>query len=112
MRTLVRVVAVALLAALGLARVQASPQTLINLPNPILFVTQVPVANDYTAIASVFGNHRGSLSSAGRGGDLWIRYPDGVLKNLTQAAGYGVASGIEITGAISVRDHYVYWDGT
>src|SRR5688500_8961569 len=56
---------------------------------PIMFVTQLPVAADFTTIGSTFGNHLASLSSAGRGGDLWIRYPDGTLKNLTQAAGYG-----------------------
>jgi len=62
-------------------------QTTVTLPNPVLFVTQVPVPQDFTTIGSLFGNHRGSYSSASRGGDLWIRYGDGTLKNLTQAAG-------------------------
>ena len=53
--------------------------------NPILFVTQVPIPGDFTTIGSVFGNHRGSLASVGRGGDLYIRYADGSLKNLTAA---------------------------
>jgi hypothetical protein len=50
-------------------------------PHAILFVTQVPVPTDFTTIGSTFGNHRG--------GDLWIRYPDGTLRNLTALAGYG-----------------------
>ena len=41
----------------------AAPQ----LPCPILFVTQVPNPNDFTTIASVFGNHRGAIDSAPRG---------------------------------------------
>jgi hypothetical protein len=83
-----------------------------TLASPILFVTQVPVRADFTTIGSVFGNHKGDLSSAIRGGDLWIRYPDGNLKNLTAAAGYGVASGLQGAGAIAVRDPAVYWDAT
>ena len=63
----------------------AAPLTAID--HPILFVTQVPHPGDFTTIASTFGNHRGQIDSAPRGGDLWIRYPDGTLKNLTRAAG-------------------------
>jgi len=82
-----------------------------QLPNPILFVTQFPVAMDFTTIGAVFGNHRASMDSVARGGDLWIRYPDGTQKNLTAAAGYGVV-GMQGTTAIAVRDPSVYWDGT
>jgi hypothetical protein len=78
--------------------------------NPILFVTQVPVPADFTTIGAVFGNHRGDLSSVTRGGDLWIRYPDGTLKNLTAAAGYG-QEGLQGANAIAVRDPAVHWDG-
>lgn len=78
--------------------------------NPILFVTQVPVPADFTTIGSVFGNHRGALDSVSRGGDLWIRYPDGTLKNLTSAAGYG-DEGMQGVNAIAVRDPAVHWDG-
>lgn len=78
--------------------------------NPILFVTQVPVPADFTTIGSVFGNHRANLDSVTRGGDLWIRYPDGTLKNLTAAAGYGDA-GMQGANAIAVRDPAVHWDG-
>lgn len=89
---------------------------------PILFVTQVPLPDDYTTIGSAIGNQRATLDRAPRGGDLWIRYADGSLKNLTQTAGYG---GYDNTpgacngqpnclgaNAIAVRDPAVYWDGT
>jgi hypothetical protein len=78
--------------------------------NPIVFVTQVPVREDFTTIGSVFGNHRGDLQSAARGGDLWIRYPDGALKNLTKTAGFGV-DGFQNAKAIAVRDPSPHWDG-
>lgn len=81
-----------------------------TLPYPILFVTQVPIPADFTTIGSVFGNHDASLQSVGRGGDLWIRYPDGALKNLTAAAGFGNA-GFQGANAIAVRDPAVHWDG-
>src|ERR1700761_5357039 len=64
--------------------------------NSILFVTQVPVPADFGTIASTFGNQRGTTESCGRGGDLYIRYPDSSVKNLTRAAGYG-QSGIQGT---------------
>src|SRR5688572_20368088 len=82
--------------------------------NPIMFVTQAPVPGDFTSIGSTFGNHRGSLDSVARGGDLWIRYPDGTLKNLTDAAGYGKSPDSLLTGneGIAVRDPSPSWDGT
>src|SRR6185369_16807793 len=46
------------------------------------------------------------------GGDLYIRYPDGILKNLTQLAGYGVASGFQGATSIAVREPSVHWSGT
>lgn len=89
------------------SRVQAGePET----PYPILFVTQVPIPGDFVTIGSVFGNQRAAMSSAGRGGDLWIRYPDGTLRNVTQAAGYGV-SGFQGANSIAVREPCVHWDG-
>ncbi len=84
-----------------------SPSTLVN---PILFVTQVPIAADFTTITATFGNHQASMDSVGRGGDLWIRYPDGSLKNLTKEAGFGV-EGFQGKNAIAVRDPSVHWDG-
>ncbi len=77
---------------------------------PILFVTQVPVTADFTTIGSVFGNQRADVQSATRGGDLWIRYPDGSLKNLTKEAGFGM-EGLQGANAIAVRDPSVHWDG-
>ena len=78
---------------------------------PILFVTQVPTPADFATIGAVFANHKGAVADAPRGGDLWIRYPGGTLKNLTAAAGYGT-TGPQGTGAIAVREPSVHWDGT
>ncbi len=83
----------------------------INGKNPILFVTQVPIAADFATIGSTFGNHLASMESVARGGDLWIRYANDKLKNLTASAGFGVASGFQGAKAIAVRDPSVYWDG-
>jgi len=77
---------------------------------PVLFTTQVPIPADFTTISSTFGNHRADLQSTGRGGDLWIRYTDGTLKNLTQAAGFG-NEGFQDEGSIAVRDPAVNWSG-
>lgn len=76
--------------------------------NPILFVTQIPIGFDFTTVGSVFGNHGPAPDAAGRGGDLCIRYPDGTLRNLTAAAGYGVASGFQGANSIEVRDPSVH----
>lgn len=78
---------------------------------PILFVTQVPVKADFATIASTFGNHKPDVGVAHRGGDLWIRFPDGVLKNLTRTAGLGVDGLQQGDNAIAVRDPSVHWDG-
>jgi len=91
--------------------VTSQAQGAVVLPNPILFVTQVPVPYDFTSIGALFGNHQGALWSVARGGDLWIRYGDGSLKNLTQAAGYG-SSGMQGAGAIALREPSVHWSGT
>jgi len=81
------------------------------LSNPILFVTQVPVPGDFTSVASTFGNQVPSVQQAPRGGDLWIRFPDGTTKNLTRAAGFGT-SGMQGANAIAVREPSVHWSGT
>src|SRR6185369_13990233 len=70
--------------------------------NAILFVTQIPIPGDFTTIGSVFGNQQAALDSCGRGGDLYIRYPDGNVRNLTRAAGYG-KWGSQLTNGIAVR---------
>lgn len=101
-----------LLSATGLRAPQPASAAGPVLPYPILFVTQLPIRADFTTIGSTFGNHRASLDSVGRGGDLWIRYPDGTLKNLTQAAGYGGSGFLSGNSAIAVRDPAVHWSGT
>lgn len=78
--------------------------------NPILFVTQVPQSRDFNIVA-VFGNHLGDPTSAPRGGDLWIRYPNNAFKNLTASAGFGVPNAFQGSSAIAVRDPSVHWDG-
>jgi len=79
-----------------------------QLNNPILFVTQFPIAADFATIGSTFGNHSGEISVSGRGGDLYIRYPDGTLRNLTQEAGFG-GTGFQGANSIAVRDPTVHW---
>lgn len=81
-----------------------------TLPNPILFCTQVPQPYGFATCLETFGNHQASTFSAPRGGDLYIRYTDGSLKNLTQAAGYGQI-GLQGATSIAVRDPAVHWDG-
>ena len=81
------------------------------LNNPILFVTQMPIPSDFTTIASTFGNHRAGIEETGRGGDLYIRYSNGTLRNLTQEAGFGQV-GFQGATAISVRDPAMHFSGT
>lgn len=96
---------------LGLNQQSGAADSTLNPPNPILFITQTPTPSDFIAVASVFGNHNPALRKTPRGGDLWIRYTDGTLKNLTAAAGYG-NSGFQGATSIAVRDPHVHWDGT
>lgn len=81
--------------------------------NPILFVTQVPTpgGDPFSSRLSTFANHRPSIGSTVRGGDLMIRYPDGALRNLTREAGYGM-DGLQGANAIAVREPTVHWSGT
>src|SRR5215469_15659576 len=78
--------------------------------NSILFVTQVPIPGDFTSIGSTFGNQQATPDSCGRGGDLYVRYPDGTIRNLTRAAGYG-RWGTQATNGIAVRQPCVHWSG-
>ena len=82
------------------------------LPNPILFCTQVPQPVGFGTSLETFGNHQASTYSAPRGGDLYIRYTDGSLKNLTQTAGFGQGNGFQGANSIAVRDPSVHWSGT
>jgi len=101
------------IAVSDMGEITVSPEN-VPLPrtkNPILFVTQVPIPEDYTNVASSFGSQQGAAHSAPRGGDLYIRYADGALKNLTKLAGFG-NSGLQLEGSIAVRDPTVHWSGT
>lgn len=82
-----------------------------TLPNPIMFCTQVPQPSGFGTSAETFGNHLASIYSAPRGGDLYIKYPNGTLKNLTATAGYG-QNGMQLATSIAVRDPAVHWSGT
>jgi hypothetical protein len=70
--------------------------------NPLLFVTQAPLATDNAARLSTFANHLPTPAKAPRGGALMLRYPDGALRNLTLEAGFS---------AVAVREPAVHWDG-
>lgn len=78
--------------------------------NPILFVTQVPTAG-FQNVAAAFGAHQTSLDQTPRGGDLYIRYPDGSLRNLTKEAGFGQDTVQDGANAIAVRQPTVNWNG-
>jgi hypothetical protein len=77
---------------------------------PVLFVTQVPIPDDFTTVVSTFGNHMADPGRAPRGGDLWIRFPDGACKNLTEGAGFGMV-GLQGANAVAVREPCVHWSG-
>jgi hypothetical protein len=94
----------------SITQVQGQVPQSVNIPNPILFCTQVPVAPSFLNMMDVFGNHRGETDAAPRGGDLYILYPDGVLKNLTSAAGFG-GIGLLTSNGIAVRQPCVHWNG-
>ena len=79
-----------------------------TLPNPVMFCTQVPFPQGFATSLETFGNHQASVLSAPRGGDLYIRYTDGTLKNLTQSAGHG-QMGMQGATSIAVRDPSVHW---
>src|SRR5262245_7095543 len=113
MPSLSRTVSIALAAlALSACGAGASSSEPVTTPAPILFVTQVPVVGDFLTIGSTFGNHDANSYSAARGGDLWIRYEDGTLRNLTADAGYGDPAGFQGANSIAVRDPCVHWSGT
>ncbi len=81
------------------------------LPYPILFCTQIPNPQGFASSMETFGNQHASMSAAPRGGDLYIRYTDGTLKNLTATAGFG-QTGQQGANSIAVRDPHVHWSGT
>jgi hypothetical protein len=77
----------------------------------IVFVGQVPFPQDFANLVSTFGNQSAALDRVPRGGDLFIRYADGTIKNLTKVAGLGV-TGLQGENSIAVRDPSVHWSGT
>jgi hypothetical protein len=89
----------------------AEPPPLVP-PMGIMFVTSVPGA-PFSGQLNTFANHGTSRQDAIAGGDLWIRYFDGTLRNLTKEAGWGVDTGGIQGGdkAISVRQPSMHWDG-
>ena len=80
--------------------------------DPIVFVTSVPLVSDNGPL-SAFSNHATSILDSIPGGDLYIRYPNGDLRNLTAEAGWGISSGELQAGsrAIAVRQPFVHWGG-
>lgn len=93
------------------ADIQAVINAVLGIETPesaILFVTQTPLSGDFANIMSTFGTHKGSAASAPRGGDLYIRYADGTVRNLTEELGFGLVPGEEI----AVRDPCPHWSGT
>ncbi len=84
------------------------------LTNPVIFVTQVPMAGGHNAIGDPFANHLGNIQDVRRGGDLYILYPDGTLKNITSICGYGStgANGFQDQNSIAVREPSVSFDGS
>jgi hypothetical protein len=99
------------MALIGNGTIFAGESVVPTLPNPILFVTQIPIPLDTSTITTVFANHLARTRSCGRGGDLCILYPDGTLKNLTALAGYG-NSGMQGANSIAVREPSMHWSGT
>lgn len=95
-------------AALGTSLAASAAQA--GLPYPVMFVTQVPTSS-FQHVASTFGAHQGDPERTPRGGDLWIRYKDGTLRNLTKEAGYGVDGAQDSTNAIAVRQPSIHWNG-
>lgn len=95
------------LALLCLSRLSPS----YALPNTdIVFVGQIPNPTDFATANAVFGNHLATVESVVRGGDLFIRYRSGRVRNITREAGFG-KSGFQGAGSIAVRDPSVSWDG-
>lgn len=100
----------ALALALPAAAQAAAPAAPAPLRYPILFATQVPPQHDRATRLSAFANHLPGIEAAPRGGDLMLRYPDGLLRNLTREAGFG-SEGEQGNKAIAVREPSVHWDG-
>jgi hypothetical protein len=116
----------------------ATPVSAAAPSNPILYVTQTPLPDEYLlptqnsahtiknarmTIVSAMQVPLGDTEHAARGGALWIRYPGALSatnpRNLTAAAGYGGAmdpsgnaTGIQGANSIAVQHPHVHWSGT
>ena len=82
-----------------------------TLPNPVMFVSQVPVRETVNTVTAIGGSHLATTAAAPRGGDLMIGYQNGILKNLTRSAGYGEAGSSQGVSSIAVRDPHIHWSG-
>src|ERR1700704_1964727 len=101
-----------------------SHTALVALPptaKPILFVTQIPMPEEvnsrtvsisFMSCVSPFGSHLADTLHAGRGGGLWLRFPDGSLINLTQNATWDAPLVKPAFDQIAVRNPHVHWNGT
>ena len=87
----------------------ALPNAPTSPTNPIVFVGQVPVTRDFATVNATFGNQNASVEERAFS-DLYIRYPDGTIKNLTRSAGYG-NDGLQGANSIAVRDPTVDFSG-
>src|ERR1700722_5771438 len=73
------------------------PARALTLTNPIVFVTQPPIAhelnssisNSFLSVVTEFGNQLADTAHAARGGDLWLMTTNLGLVNLTRGAGFG-----------------------
>src|SRR5882672_1280656 len=69
----------------------------VTLTNPIVFVTQPPIAhelngtvsNAFLSVVTIFGNQQADTAHTARGGDLWLMLTNLGLVNLTRNAGLG-----------------------
>jgi len=81
-------------------------------PYPVAFVASVPVVSLKSHL-NAFGNHGTEITDSIPGGDLYIMYPSGKLKNITREAGFGIPAGEIQQGerAIAVRQPNVHFSG-
>jgi hypothetical protein len=88
---------------------------------PILFVTQIPMPEEvnsrtvnqsFMSSVAPFGSHLADTLHTGRGGGLWLRFPDGSLVNLTQNATWDPPLVKPASDQIAVRNPHVHWNGT
>jgi hypothetical protein len=86
-------------------------QSQVKTANPIIFAAQTP-AYGFESVTQTFNNHRPTMNSAPRGGDLYIRYGDGTLRNLTREAEFGDSAVMQGVNSIAVRQPSMHWNGT